>query len=171
MENHKMDKKDYLQIAFFAFVCALCFALFVSVAVHADELPEADQVESVPEDDNFSVVEVPTQIDYSGNFDVLNENIVMLQEQLEALQETIVNMADSVSNNDIDTVDYTEQLQAVSDKLDDIKDVVTVSENTVSENSLFSTPLNDFSTDQKLNIMLIVLFLVVIAMLVITYFL
>lgn len=166
-----MVKKDYLQVAFFAFVFALCLALSISVAVSADELPEADQADSVPEDDNFNVVEAPAQIDYSGNFDSLNENVVKLQEQLNILQETLANMADSVSDNDIDAVDYTEQLQAVSDKLDDIKDVVTVSENTVSENSLFSTPLNDFSTDQKLNIMLIVLFLVVIAMLVVSYFL
>ena len=162
MENYKMDKKDHLQIAVFAIVCALFLALSISVAVRADELPEADQTESVPEDDNFNVVEMPAQIDYSGNFDALNENIVMLQEQLETLQETIANMADSVSNNDIDTVDYTEQLQAVSDKLDDIKDVVTVSENTVSENSLFSTPLNDFSTDQQLSIILIVLMFIMI---------
>lgn len=166
-----MVKKDYLQVAFFAFVFALCLALSISVAVSADELPEADQTDSVPEDDNFNVVEVPAQIDYSGNFDALNENVVKLQEQLNILQETLANMADSVSENDIEAVDYTEQLQVVSDKLDDIKDVVTVSENTVSENSLFSTPLNDFTTDQKLNIVLIILFLVVIAMLVMTYFL
>ena len=166
-----MVKKDYLQVAVFAFVFALCFALSVSVAVYADELPEADQTESVPDDDNFNVVEAPAQIDYSGNFDVLNENVVKLQEQLNILQETLANMADSVSENDIEAVDYTEQLQAVSDKLDDIKNVVTVSENTVSENSLFSTPLNDFTTDQQLDIVLIILFLVVIAMLVMTYFL
>ena len=166
-----MVKKDYLQVAFFAFVFALCFALSVSVAVYADELPEADQTESVPDDDNFNVVEAPAQIDYSGKFDALNENVVKLQEQLNILQETLANMADSVSENDIEAVDYTEQLQAVSDKLDDIKDVVTVSENTVSENSLFSTPLNDFTTDQQLDIVLIILFLVVIAMLVMTYFL
>lgn len=166
-----MVKKDYLQIAIFAFVFALCFALSVSVAVSADELPEADQADSVPEDDNFNVIETPAQIDYSGNFDALNENVVKLQEQLNILQETLANMADSVSENDIETVDYTEQLQTVSDKLDDIKVVVTVSENTVSENSLFSTPLNNFTTDQKLNIVLIILFLVVIAMLVMTYFL
>lgn len=166
-----MVKKDYLQVAVFAFVFALCFALSVSVAVYADELPEADRTESVPDDDNFNVVEVPVQIDYSGNFDVLNENVVKLQEQLNILQETLANMADSVSNNDIDVVDYTEQLQAVSDKLDDIKDVVTVSENTISENSLFSTPLNDFTTEQQLDIVLIILFLIVIAMLVMTYFL
>lgn len=171
MEDHKMDKKDYLQITVFAVVCALLFSLSVSVAVRADELPETDQTESVPDDDNFNVVEIPAQIDYSGNFDALNENIVMLQEQLEVLQETLSNMADSVSENNVDAVDYTEQLQAVSDKLDDIKDVVMVSENMVSENSLFSTPLNDFTTDQKLNIVLIILFLVVIAMLVMTYFL
>lgn len=166
-----MVKKDYLQVAVFAFVFALCLALSVSVAVHADELPEADQVDSVPEDDNFNVIEAPAQIDYSGNFDVLNENVVKLQEQLSILQETLANMADSVSENDIEVVDYTEQLQAVSDKLDDIKDVVTVSENTVSENSLFSTPLNDFTVDQQLHIVLIILFLVVIAMLVMTFFL
>lgn len=162
MEGHKMDKKDYLQIAVFAFVCAIVFALSISVTVRADELPEADQTESVPDDDNFNVVEIPAQIDYSGNFDALNENIVMLQEQLETLQETLANMADSVSGNDIDTVDYTEQLQAVSDKLDDIKDVVTVSENTVSENSLFSTPLNDFTTDQQLSIFVTVLMFIVL---------
>ena len=149
----------------------LCFALSVSVAVSADELPDADQADSVPEDDNFNVIETPAQIDYSGNFDALNENVVKLQEQLNILQETLANMADSVSENDFETVDYTEQLQIVSDKLDDIKDVVTVSENTVSENSLFSTPLNDFTTDQQLDIVLIILFLVVIAMLVMTYFL
>lgn len=160
-----MVKKDYLQIAIFAFVFALCFALSVSVAVSADELPEADQADSVPEDDNFNVVEVPAQIDYSGNFDALNENIVMLQEQLNILQETLANMADSVSENDIEAVDYTEQLQAVSDKLDDIKDVVTVSENTVSENSLFSTPLNDFTASQQLTIIVIVLMLIVLAFL------
>lgn len=166
-----MDKKDYLQIAVFVFVFALCFALSVSVAVSADELPEADQVDSVPEDDDFNVIEIPAQIDYSGNFDALNENVVKLQEQLNILQETLANMADSVSGNDIEVVDYTEQLQAVSDRLDDIKDVVTVSENTVSENSLFSTPLNEFTPDQQLDIVLIILFLVVIAMLVMTYFL
>lgn len=166
-----MVKKDYLQVAIFAVVFALCFALSVSVAVYADELPEADQTESVPDDDNFNVVEAPAQIDYSGNFDALNENVVKLQEQLNILQETLANMADSVSENDIEAVDYTEQLQAVSDKLDDIKNVVTVSENTVSENSLFSTPLNDFTTDQQLDIVLIILFFVVIAMLVMTYFL
>lgn len=166
-----MVKKDYLQIAIFAFVFALCFALSASVAVSADELPEADQADSVPEDDNFNVVEVPAQIDYSGNFDALNENIVKLQEQLNILQKTLANMAESVSGNDIEVVDYTEQLNTVSGKLDDIKDVVTVSENTVSENSLFSTPLNDFTTDQQLDIVLIILFLVVIAMLVMTYFL
>lgn len=166
-----MVKKDYLQVAVFVFVFAICFALSVSVAVYADELPEVDQADSVPEDDNFNVIEAPSQIDYSGNFDVLNENVVKLQEQLNILQETLANMADSVSENDFETVDYTEQLQIVSDKLDDIKDVVTVSENTVSENSLFSTPLNDFTTDQQLDIVLIILFLVVIAMLVMTYFL
>jgi len=166
-----MVKKDYLQIAFFAFVFAFCFALSVSVAVSADELPEADLADSVPEDDDFDVVEAPVQIDYFGNFDALNENVIKLQEQLDILQETLANMADSVSDNDIDVVDYTEQLQAVSDKLDDIKDVVTVSENTVSENSLFSTPLNDFTTEQQLDIVLIILFLIVIAMLVMTYFL
>lgn len=163
MEGHKMDKKDYLQIAVFAVVCALLFSLSVSVAVRADELPVADQTESVPDDDNFNVVEIPAQIDYSGNFDALNENIVMLQEQLETLQETLANMADSVSGNSVDAVDYTGQLQAVSDKLDDIKDVVTVSENTVSENSLFSTPLNDFSANQQLIIFVIVLMFVGLA--------
>lgn len=166
-----MLKKDYLQVAVFAFVFALCFALSVSVAVSADELPEADQVDSVPEDDNFDVVEAPVQIDYSGNFDALNENVVKLQEQLNVLQETLANMADSVSENDIETVDYTEQLRTVSDKLDDIKDVVTVSENTVSENSLFSTPLNEFTTCEQIYIVLIILFLIVIAMLVMFYFL
>lgn len=160
-----MVKKDYLQVAVFAFVFALCLALSVSVAVSADELPEADQADSVPEDDNFNVVEVPAQIDYSGNFDALNENIVMLQEQLETLQETLANMADSVSGNNVDTVDYTEQLQAVSDKLDDIKDVVTVSENTVSENSLFNTSLNDFTSSQQLAIIVIVLMLIMLAFL------
>lgn len=166
-----MVKKDYLQIAIFAFVFALCLALSVSVAVSADELPEADQADSVPEDDNFNVVEIPAQIDYSGNFDALNENVVKLQEQLNILQETLANMADSVSENDIEAVDYTEQLQAVSDKLDDIKDVVTVSENTVSENSLFSTPLNDFTTSQQLGIFVIVLMLIVLEFLVLTLFL
>lgn len=166
-----MVKKDYLQVAIFAFVFALCLALSVSVAVSADELPEADQVDSVPEDDSFNVVEVPAQIDYSGNFDALNENVVKLQEQLNILQETLANMADSVSVNDIEAIDYTEQLQTVSDKLDDIKDVVTVSENTVSENSLFSTPLNEFTTCEQIYIVLIILFLIVIAMLVMFYFL
>lgn len=160
-----MVKKDYLQIAIFAVVFALCFALSVSVAVYADELPEADQTESVSDDDNFNVVEAPAQIDYSGNFDVLNENVVKLQEQLNILQETLANMVDSVSENDIEAVDYTEQLQAVSDKLDDIKDVVTVSENTVSENSLFNTPLNDFTASQQLTIIVIVLMLIVLAFL------
>lgn len=166
-----MLKKDYLQVAVFAFVFALCFALSVSVAVSADELPEADQVDSMPEDDNFNVVEIPAQIDYSGNFDALNENVVKLQEQLNILQETLANMADSVSENDIEAVDYTEQLQAVSDKLDDIKDVVTVSENTVSENSLLNTPLNEFTSCEQIYIVLIILFLIVIAMLVMFYFL
>lgn len=166
-----MVKKDYLQIAIFAFVFALCFALSVSVAVSADELPEADQTESVPEDDNFNVVEAPAQIDYSGNFDALNENVVKLQEQLNILQETLANMADSVSENDIEAVDYTEHLQALSDKLDDIKDVVTVSENTVSENSLFSTPLNDFTTSQQLGIFVIILMLIVLEFFVLTLFL
>lgn len=166
-----MLKKDYLQVAVFAFVFALCFALSVSVAVSADELPEADQADSMPEDDNFNVVEIPAQIDYSGNFDALNENVVKLQEQLNILQETLANMADSVSENDIEAVDYTEQLQAVSDKLDDIKDVVTVSENTVSENSLLNTPLNEFTSCEQIYIVLIILFLIVIAMLVMFYFL
>lgn len=168
-----MVKKDYLQVAFFALVFALIVSLSISVAVSADELPEADHADSVPVDDDFNVLDVssPDPVDYSGDFGLLNENLVGIQEQLNVLQETVADMSDTVSENDDEVIDYTNQFQLLSDKLDGFYDVLSVSENSISENSLFSTPLNEFTTDQQLDIFLIILFLVVFAMVIIAYFL
>ena len=105
-------------------------------------------------------------------FDNLESSLNMLSEYMDNIQAYLTDLKGSVSGNDID---YSDQLDDLQDKLTDLSDDVaailestTVSENTVSENSLLDTPLNSLSIYQQFCVFMIVivfLFMVYISIL------
>lgn len=171
MENQKIDKKSLALFVVYLLVGACYIAIAVVVGLYVTELKVSatEIVEELPTDDNFDVVSVPEPIDYTQSISDMNDNIVILQEQLSEVKETLSVLSDSVSQND--TIDYTEQIQEVSDKLTQIESQLTVSENTVSENSLLNTPLQDLTADQQFYVFIIVLLLLALAGVVLGYFL
>lgn len=171
MENQKIDKKSLALFAVYLFVGACYIAVAVVVGLYVTELKVSatEITEDIPTDDDFDVVTVPEPIDYTQSISDMNDNIVILQEQLSEVKETLSVLSDSVSQND--TIDYTEQIQEVSEKLTQIESQLTVSENTVSENSLLNTPLEDLTADQQLNVFIIVLLCVAVAGVLLAYFL
>lgn len=171
MENQKIDKKSLALFAVYLFVGACYIAIAVVVGLYLTELKVSatEIVEELPTDDEFDVVTVPDTIDYTQSISDMNDNIVILQEQLSEVKDTLSALSDSVSHND--TIDYTEQIQNVSDKLTQIENQLTVSENTVSENSLLNTPLEDLTADQQLDVFIIVLLLLAVAGVFLGYFL
>ncbi|MGN0245038.1 MAG: hypothetical protein ACI4DK_03600 [Lachnospiraceae bacterium] len=171
MENQKIDKKNLALVAVYLLVGACYIAIAVVVGLYVTELnvSATEILEELPTDDDFDVVTVPEPIDYTQSISDMNDNIVILQEQLSEVKETLSALSDSVSQNDM--IDYTEQIQEVSEKLTQIENQLTVSENTVSENSLLNTPLEDLTADQQLNVFIIVLLCVAVAGVVLAYFL
>lgn len=171
MENQKIDKKSLALFAVYLFVGACYIAIAVVVGLYVTELKVSatEITEDISTDDDFDVVTVPEPIDYTQSISDMNENIVILQEQLSEVKDTLSGLSDSVSHND--TIDYTEQIQQVSDKLTQIESQLTVSENSVSENSLLNTPLEDLTADQQLKVFIIVLLLIAIACLSLVFFL
>lgn len=171
MENQKIDKKSLALFAVYLFVGACYIAVAVVVGLYVTELKVSatEITEEIPSDDEFDVFSVSEPIDYTQSITDMNDNIVILQEQLTEVKDTLSALSDSVSHND--TIDYTEQIQVVSDKLTQIENQLTVSENSVSENSLFLTPLNDLSTDQQFDVFLIVMLLVISVLFTVAYFL
>ncbi len=171
MENQKIDKKSIALFSVYLLVGACYFAIALVVGMYVTELNvSATEIsEELPADDEFDVVSVSEPIDYMQSISDMNDNIVILQEQLTEVKDTLSALSDSVSHND--TIDYTEQIQNVSDKLTQIESQLTVSENTVSENSLLNTPLVDLTADQQLKVFIIVLLLFVIVCLSLVFFL
>lgn len=171
MENQKIDKKSIALVAVYLLVGACYIAIAVVIGLYVTELnvSATEITEEMPVDDDFDVVTVPEPIDYTQSISDMNDNIVILQEQLSEVKDTLSALSDSVSQND--SIDYTEQIHEVSDKLTQIEAQLTVSENTVSENSLFLTPLNDLSADQQFDVFLIVMLLVISVLFTIAYFL
>lgn len=171
MENQKNDKKSIALFAVYFLVCSVYIAIAVVVAFYVTELNvfATEITQEIPSDDEFDVVSVSEPIDYTQSISDMNDNIVILQEQLTEVKDTLSALSDSVSHND--TIDYTEQILQVSDKLTQIESQLTVSENTVSENSLLNTPLEDLTADQQLKVFIIVLLLIAIACLSLVFFL
>lgn len=171
MENQKIDKKSIALFVVYWLVCSAFIAIAVVVGIYVTELKVSatEIAEEIPSDDEFDVVSVSEPIDYTQSFSVLNDNIVILQEQLTEVKDTLSALSDSVSHND--TIDYTEQIQQVSEKLTKIENQLTVSENSVSENSLLNTPLVDLTADQQFYVFIIVLLLLALAGVVLGYFL
>lgn len=171
MENKKIDKKSIALFAVYFLVCSAYIAIAVVVGMYVTELnvSATEITEEIPTDDEFDVVSVSEPIDYTQSISDMNDNIVILQEQLSEVKETLSVLSDSVSQND--TIDYTEQIQNVSDKLTQIENQLTVSGNSVSENSLLNTPLEDLTADQQLNVFIIVLLLLAVAGVLLGYFL
>ena len=159
LENQKIDKKMLASILVYLLVGACYIAIAVVVGLYVTELKVSatEIAEDMPTDDDFDVVSVPEPIDYTQSISDMNDNIVILQEQLTEVKDTLSALSDSVSQND--TIDYTEQIQEVSEKLTQIENQLTVSENSVSENSLLNTPLEDLTADQQLKVFIIVLLL------------
>lgn len=171
MENQRNDKKSNALFALYFLVGAFYIAIAVVVGMYVTELKvsASEITEEVPTDDEFEVVPVSEPIDYTQSISDMNDNIVILQEQLTEVKDTLSVLSDSVSQND--TIDYSEQIQEVSEKLTQIENELTVSENTVSENSLLNTPLVDLTADQQLFVFQIVLWLVFVAIVTLAYFL
>lgn len=171
MENQKIDKKSIALFAVYLLVGAFYIAIAVVVGLYVTELnvSATEITEELPADDEFDVVSVSEPIDYTQFISGMNDNIVILQEQLSEVKETLSVLSDSVSQND--TIDYTEQIQNVSDKLTQIENQLTVSGNSVSENSLLNTPLEDLTAEQQFYVFIIVLLLLAFAGVVLGYFL
>ncbi len=171
MENQKNDKKSIALFAVYLLVGACYIAIAVVVGLYVTELNvSATEIsEELPADDEFDVVSVSEPIDYTQSISDMNDNIVLLQEQLSEVKDTLSALSDSVSQND--TIDYTEQIQQVSEKLTQIESQLTVSENSVSENSLLNTPLEDLTADQQFYVFIIVLLLLAVAGVLLGYFL
>lgn len=171
MENQKIDKKSLALFAVYLFVGACYIAIAVVVGLYLTELKVSatEITEEMPTDDDFDVVSVPGTIDYTQSISDMNDNIVILQEQLTEVKDTLSVLSDSVSQNDM--IDYTEQIQQVSEKLTQIENQLTVSGNSVSENSLLNTPLEDLTADQQLYVFIIVLLLLAVAGVLLGYFL
>lgn len=171
VENQKIDKKSLVLFAVYLLVGACYIAIAVVVGLYVTELnvSATEITEEMPTDDDFDVVTIPEPIDYTQSISDMNDNIVILQEQLSEVKDTLSVLSDSVSQND--TIDYTEQIQEVSDKLTQIEEQLTVSENTVSENSLLNTPLENLTADQQFDVFIIVLLLIAIVGMFIAYFL
>lgn len=130
----------------------LVFCLYVNaLAVSAVEVPE-----ELPPDDEFNVVDVPVseQKDYTEDFTSVNENLVLLQEQIQGLTDAVGQLSVDVSGNKPE--DYHVDIKDVSGKLDSVVDALTVSENTVSENNIMTTPIKDYSLKEQL--LLLILF-------------
>lgn len=171
MENKKIDKKSIALFAVYLLVGAFYIAIAVVVGMYVTELKVSatEITEETPSDEEFDVVPASEPIDYTQSISDMNDNIVILQEQLSEVKDSLSALSDSVSQND--TIDYTEQIQNVSDKLTQIENQLTVSENTVSENSLLNTPLKDLTADQQLDVFIIVLLLLAVAVLSLVFFL
>lgn len=171
MENQKIDKKSLALFAVYLLVGACYIAIAVVVGLYVTELnvSATEITEEMPTDDDFDVVTVPEPIDYTQSISDMNDNIVILQEQLSEVKDTLSVLSDSVSQND--TIDYTEQIQEVSDKLTKIENQLTVSENTVSENSLIDIPIDEMDVNQQLLVIIIVLILYCFAGVILSYFL
>lgn len=171
MENQKTDKKSIALFSVYLLVGACYFAIALVVGMYVTELnvSATEITEELPADDEFDVVSVSEPIDYTQSISDMNDNIVILQEQLTEVKGTLSALSDSVSH--IDTIDYTEQIQVVFDKLTQIENQLTVSENSVSENSLLNTPLEDLTADQQLYVFIIVLLLLAVAGVLLGYFL
>ena len=175
---------DLLVELFLLWLCIYSAVVNASAAelpeqiVNAAQLPEqSDPEQSDPEqsDPEQSDPEQPAAtpvIDYTEKFDNLESSLNMLSEYMDNIQAYLTDLKGSVSGNDID---YSDQLDDLQDKLTDLSDDVaailestTVSENTVSENSLLDTPLNSLSIYQQFCVFMIVivfLFMVYISIL------
>ena len=165
---------DLLVELFLLWLCIYSAVVNASAAelpeqiVNAAQLPEqSDPEQSDPEQPAATPV-----IDYTEKFDNLESSLNMLSEYMDNIQAYLTDLKGSVSGNDID---YSDQLDDLQDKLTDLSDDVaailestTVSENTVSENSLLDTPLNSLSIYQQFCVFMIVivfLFMVYISIL------
>ena len=129
----------------------LVFCLYVNaLAVSAVEMPE-----ELPPDDEFNVVDVPVSDpkDYSEDLTTVNENLVLLQEQIQGLTDAVGQLSVDVSGNKPE--DYHVDIKDVSGKLDSVVDALTVSENTVSENNIMTTPLSDYSLKEQLLLLIL----------------
>ena len=162
---------DLLVELFLLWLCIYSAVVNASAAelpeqiVNAAQLPE----QSEPEQSDPEQPAATPVIDYTEKFDNLESSLNMLSEYMDSIQADLTDLKGSVSGNDID---YSDQLDDLQDKLTDLSDDVaailestTVSENTVSENSLLDTPLNSLSLFQQLDVLLIVIimfFMVVI---------
>lgn len=160
--------RSFLDLLVELFLLWLCIYLAV-VNASAAELPEqivdAAQLpeQSDPEQSDPEQPAATPVIDYTEKFDNLESSLNMLSEYMDSIQTDLTDLKGSVSGNDIDLIDYSDQLDDLQDKLTDLSDDVaailestTVSENTVSENSLLDTPLNYLETGQQLGVILLV---------------
>lgn len=168
---------DLLVELFLLWLCIYSAVVNASAAelpeqiVNAAQLPE----QSDPELPDLEQPAATPVIDYTDKFDNLESSLNMLSEYMDSIQADLTDLKRSVSCNDIDLIDYSDQLDDLQDKLIDLSDDVaailestTVSDNTVSENSLLDTPLNSLSIYQQFCVFMIVivfLFMVYISIL------
>lgn len=161
--------RSFLDLLVELFLLWLCIYSAV-VNASAAELPEQIvNAAQLPEQSDPEQPAATPVIDYTEKFDNLESSLNMLSEYMDNIQADLTDLKGSVSGNDID---YSDQLDDLQDKLTDLSDDVaailestTVSENTVSENSLLDTPLNSLSLFQQMVVLLIVIlmfFMVVI---------
>lgn len=167
--------RSFLDLLVELFLLWLCIYLAVVNAsaaelpeqiVNAAQLPEQSDLEqSDPEQPATTPV-----IDYSEKLQQLDDGLVVLAQYLEQLQLELIDIKSSltVSCNDVEPdPDYTDQLEDTINILDVISDNVaallesgSVSENTVSENDIMTTPLSDYSlNDQLLLLIFLCMFL------------
>ena len=163
---------DLLVELFLLWLCIYSAVVNASAAelpeqiVNAAQLPEQSDLEqSDPEQPAATPV-----IDYSEKLQQLDDGLVVLAQYLEQLQLELIDIKSSltVSCNDVEPdPDYTDQLEDTINILDVISDNVaallesgSVSENTVSENDIMTTPLSDYSlNDQLLLLIFLCMFL------------
>ena len=150
---------DLLVELFLLWLCIYSAVVNASAAELPEQMVDAAQL---PEQSDPEQPAATPAIDYTEKFDNLESSLNMLSEYMDNIQADLTDLKGSVSGNDIDLIDYSDQLDDLQDKLTDLSDDVaailestTVSDNTISENSLLDTPLNVLTIDQQESVIMI----------------
>lgn len=95
-----------------------------------------------------------------------NEQVAQEQYVPDPRIDAVLTTLESIQNDTVSQNDYTDQLNQINDNLiklnnnlDRYYSSVTVSDNTVSENNLFTTSLNEYTLEQML---LFIIFVVIL---------
>lgn len=163
----------FIELSFLLFCFTLLLLMFLAAVVNTSAAELPDQIVNAAQLPEQSDPEQPAAtpvIDYSEKLQQLDDGLVVLAQYLEQLQLELIDIKSSltVSCNDVEPdPDYTDQLEDTINILDVISDGVaallesgSVSENTVSENDIMTTPLSDYSlNDQLLLLIFLCMFL------------